>query len=154
MPNDLDTTLKERTTTVTTRQHYEQHSQMEPCRGCHMLMDPIGFAFERYDGFGRYRDQENGMAVDTSGTLYAVREGNVNVSGMGQLASYLAGSDDTKNCMVRYWSYYAYGSVSWAQDACTYDAIRQEAAAGAFGLKSVLKAIIHAPRFTRRVQGP
>ncbi len=54
--------------------------------------------------------------------------------------------------MLRYWSYFAYGSTSWAQDACTYDGIYAEASQGSFALKSALMAIIHAPNFTTRVK--
>ena len=51
-------------------------------------------------------------------------------TGIAPLATYLAGSDDVKSCLVRYWSYYAYGTPGWSQDACTYNAIKQEAATG------------------------
>ena len=47
-------------------------------------------------------------------------------------------------CMQRYWTYYTYGSSTWAQDACTYDAIYNEAKTNNFTLKSVLMAIVHA----------
>ena len=56
------------------------------------------------------------------------------------------------HCMERYWTYYTYGSSSWAQDACTYTAIDNESKANGSSLKSVLMAIIHAPNFTTRVQ--
>jgi hypothetical protein len=75
-------------------------------------------------------------------------------TGIGPLATYLAASDDVKSCLVRYWSYYAYGTPGWSQDACTYNAIKQEAAASNYALKSVLTAIVHAPRFTKRVGDP
>ena len=54
--------------------------------------------------------------------------------------------------MERYWTYYTYGSSSWAQDGCTYDAVYSESQTNGFGLKSVLMAIVHAPNFTTRVQ--
>ena len=53
---------------------------------------------------------------------------------------------------MRYWAYFAYGASSWSQDACTYDAIYQEASSNSFSLKSTLMAIIHAKNFTQRVQ--
>jgi hypothetical protein len=53
--------------------------------------------------------------------------------------------------MVRYWSYYAFGSASWDQDGCTYQAIRTAAASDSYSLKSVLTAILHTPRFTTRL---
>ena len=46
------------------------------------------------------------------------------------------------------WSYAAYGTSAWPQDACTYDAI--QAGAGQYGLRDVLTAIIHAPHFSQR----
>ena len=54
---------------VTTRQRFEEHSK-NPCAGCHQLLDPLGFAFENYDGIGRYRTTDNGQPVDASGTLH------------------------------------------------------------------------------------
>ena len=155
-PPNVDTTLKPSTQVETTRQHFENEHGVGTCKGCHALMDWIGFGFEQYDGFGRYRTTDNGLPIDASVELYADPQGNdvalPGLSGPGSLSEYLAGSDDVQRCMQRYWTYYAYGSSQWKQDACTYDAIYAEAAKGSFALKSVLKAIIHAQNFTSRVQ--
>jgi len=158
-PANVDTTFKATTTALTTRQHVENEHSLGGCDTCHKLMDPIGFAFEHYDGFGRHRDSENGVAIDATGTIVDVnpREGSPTFDGLagkGGLGAYLAGSDDVRQCLVRYWSYYSYGAVTWAQDACTYDAISAEASGKGFALRDVLMAIIHAPNFTRRVQDP
>jgi hypothetical protein len=116
-------------------------------------MDPIGFAFEHYDAFGRWRDQENGITVDVKGTIYsAMPTVDVPIDGLSGLASYLATNEATNKCLVRYWTYYAYGSASWNADACTYDAISTEAARDQYKLKSVLMGIVHASRFTKRVK--
>ncbi len=34
------------------------------------MLDPVGFALENYDAIGRWRDTENGEAIDTSGSLW------------------------------------------------------------------------------------
>jgi len=117
------------------------------------MIDPIGFAFEHYDAFGRWRDQENGIPVDVTGTIVGTKAGDVPINGLPGLTSYLTTSDDTGACLVRYLSYYAFGSASWTDDSCTYDAVSTEAARDQFKLRSVLMGIVHAPRFTRRV-GP
>jgi hypothetical protein len=152
----IDTMLKPASQVETTRQHFETEHAVGSCKGCHGLMDWVGFGFEQYDGFGRYRTTENGLPLDPSVTVYADPQGNdvslEGLSGPGSLSEYLAGSDDVQRCMQRYWTYYAYGSNTWAQDGCTYDAIYDEAQKGNFALKSVLKAIIHAKNFTSRVQ--
>jgi hypothetical protein len=152
----LDTTFKPATQVETTRQHFENEHEVGVCKGCHSQMDWIGFGFEQYDGFGRYRTTDNGLPIDTSVEVANDPQGNdvalAGLSGPGSLSEYLAGSDDVQRCMQRYWTYYAYGSSSWKQDACTYDAVYEEAKKGDFALKSVLKAIIHAQNFTSRVQ--
>lgn len=155
MPSDLDTKLKPPTQAETTRAHYLEHSANQPCAGCHKMMDPVGFGFEHYDGFGRYRDQDNGFQVDATGTIYGMNgEPDVSFDGLTELENSLAGDQDVQRCLVRYWAYYAFGSASWSQDACTYQAILDDAAAGQSALRAVLMGIIHAPRFTRRVADP
>jgi hypothetical protein len=40
------------------------------CAGCHAdAINPLGFAFEGFDGLGRRRDVDNGVAVDASGNF-------------------------------------------------------------------------------------
>jgi hypothetical protein len=48
----------------------ERHRANPVCAGCHKVMDPIGFALESFDGVGRWRNTEEGAAIDTSGTLF------------------------------------------------------------------------------------
>ena len=59
----------ERVTKVSTlRERLEQHRANAPCASCHKLMDPIGFALERFDVVGRYRTfDENFVPIDSSG---------------------------------------------------------------------------------------
>jgi hypothetical protein len=155
-PSDVDTQVDPPTPAQTTREVYEQQhinytDTTRSCPTCHQFTDKIGFGFEHYDGIGKYRATEGGKPIDATGTVLAPPSGGQHdFDGVAQLASYLAGNDDVKRCLVRYWSYYAYGNSTWAQDACTYDAIQTEAAQSNFALKSVVMGIIHAPRFVRR----
>jgi hypothetical protein len=52
------------------RERMERHRASPTCAGCHRLMDPIGFALENFDGTGRWRDKEEGLTIDASGTLF------------------------------------------------------------------------------------
>ncbi len=155
-PPGLNTTFMPSATTETTRDHFINEHEKGACAACHTKMDWIGFAFENYDGWGRHRTTDNGLPTDDNAIIYADPEGNdddvTGLSGAGSLSTFLAGSDDVTRCMERYWTYYAYGSSTWAQDGCTYDAVYNEAKNGGFALKSTLLAIIHAPNFTTRVQ--
>ena len=53
----------------TLREQMIKHRSNVVCASCHKKMDPIGFAFENYDGIGRYRLTDNGEKIDTSGVL-------------------------------------------------------------------------------------
>jgi hypothetical protein len=45
--------------TKTMRQRMEGRTGADYCWRCHEKMDPLGFPFEQYDDFGRYRTEEN-----------------------------------------------------------------------------------------------
>jgi hypothetical protein len=72
-PANLDTMLKPPSKAETTRAHIEEHSTNPTCAGCHKMMDPIGFAFEHYDAFGRYRTQDGGMPSMCTARSWAPR---------------------------------------------------------------------------------
>ncbi|WP_437676047.1 DUF1592 domain-containing protein [Sorangium sp. So ce131] len=136
--------------TLTTKERLEVHKQ-EGCAGCHDQMDPIGFGFEHYDLVGRWRDQEVGKPIDATGKIINIPEGEFAFDGATPVADYLAKSEEVKECMVRYWSYYTFGDT-WEQDGCTYDVANAEAAANNYAIKSVWLALAKTPHFTRRVQ--
>ncbi len=54
---------------LSVRKRLEMHRANPACATCHNLMDPIGFALENFDATGRWRDFENGEALDVSGGL-------------------------------------------------------------------------------------
>jgi hypothetical protein len=51
------------------RERLAAHSKDRSCAACHVLMDPVGFAFENFDATGRWRDFENERPVDNAGGL-------------------------------------------------------------------------------------
>jgi hypothetical protein len=53
----------------TARERLDLHRTNPVCAGCHKLTDPIGLAFENFDGAGQYRATERGAPIDPSGTL-------------------------------------------------------------------------------------
>jgi hypothetical protein len=47
----------------------EMHRKVEPCASCHKIMDPIGIALENFDAIGRWRSEDEGSPIDSSGVL-------------------------------------------------------------------------------------
>lgn len=66
---------------ATLREQLATHVANPSCAVCHNRLDPIGLAFENFDAIGQWRDAENGVAIDASGTL----PGGVHLSGYGDL---------------------------------------------------------------------
>ncbi|HKY40004.1 MAG TPA: DUF1588 domain-containing protein [Polyangiaceae bacterium] len=53
----------------TERQRIAQHRTDPSCAGCHSMIDPFGFALSHFDEVGVYQTSENGLAIDSSGTV-------------------------------------------------------------------------------------
>ncbi len=95
---------------VTTRDMFTWKTSMVECKGCHDLINPIGFAFEGFDAIGRHRTMENGAPVDTTGTV-RVSEA-VDVADAKELINYIATLDSTRECYARHLLEYSYGRAS------------------------------------------
>jgi len=115
---------------VTARAVFEQHRAQEPCKSCHVLMDPLGLPLEHFDEFGRYRDMDQGQPVDARGGLTLVpSKGNaldptvVPVDGAADLGRQLAALPEAQKCLVQTWFRYAAGHQEEALDGCTLNAL-------------------------------
>ena len=54
----------------TVRERLVAHRQDVSCVGCHSRMDPLGFAMEKFDPIGRWREEyRDGQPIDTAGRL-------------------------------------------------------------------------------------
>jgi mono/diheme cytochrome c family protein len=64
--NDKKTQAK----VATMRERMSAHRANPVCAACHSMIDPAGFALERFDAIGRWREVDEWFnALDTSGTL-------------------------------------------------------------------------------------
>jgi hypothetical protein len=88
--------------TTTTRALVESLTAPSQCAVCHAEINPIGFAFEGFDGVGRARTEENGVTVDTTGELTAGDAAGP-VSGAVELAEALGRSRDARVCLSTQW---------------------------------------------------
>jgi hypothetical protein len=99
-PPDLMISAPVITPGTTTRQRFIQHEAEPTCAGCHILIDPVGLAFENYDAIGQWRDTEQGQAIDVSGNLTRTDvEGPL--TGVVEMTAKLAQSSMVAECFVR-----------------------------------------------------
>lgn len=87
------------------RDRLSAHRVQPTCAACHNLMDPLGLPLEQYDGIGAFRTTDNGVAIDTSGTM---PDGTA-FAGPLELQSLLAKSPDVSRCLVEHAFIYALG---------------------------------------------
>jgi mono/diheme cytochrome c family protein len=54
----------------TVREQLERHRNNPVCASCHRIIDPAGFALEKFNSVGQWREaMDNGAAIDTGGVL-------------------------------------------------------------------------------------
>jgi hypothetical protein len=84
------------TSGLTLRQRLELHREKAECRGCHAMMDPIGFGLENYDAIGQYRTLDQGQPIDAEGEHLDGRR----FSGAIELAATLAADPRFVPCVT------------------------------------------------------
>ena len=74
---------------------------------CHgQIINPIGFAFEDFDGVGRVRTTDNGKPVDTTGT-YPFAEGFLEFANHRELMDLIANGSQAHQCYAKKLASYA-----------------------------------------------
>ena len=137
---------------MTTRERFAQHDRDPACAGCHLMMDPIGVAFENFDTTGRWRQSENGKPIDNSGQINGMDNGAF--KGPIELGQKLASSDAARSCLSLEWFRYAYGRDQDAADACSVDVVKRRFASGGYKLKDLLAALAETDAFLYRRVSP
>lgn len=151
-PADVDDTVPEPIDGTSARERFEQHREDPACAGCHNLLDPIGFSFEHYDGSGRFRELEGGVAVDASGSLDSTQDADGEFDDALGLSALIASSDDLNRCGVRQHVSLAFGRTPQLQgaDACWVEALQTQFDESGGDLAELLVAIVAQDNFAQR----
>ena len=137
---------------ATTRQRLESHRDDTTCASCHESIDGIGFTFESYDWFGRYREEENGWPIDATGVLHADGEATT-VADAVELSAALAQSPQGRECFAEMWLTYAAGRSPSRNDACLIEELSTLVAQPG-GLHSMLVHLFSSEEFLRSRLAP
>ena len=85
---------------LTTRQRVALQTGPASCTSCHGMINPLGFALENFDAAGRYRKEEQGRAIDATGTYEPPSGTRAAFSGARELATLLSGSQETHAALL------------------------------------------------------
>ncbi len=91
---------------LTLREQLAQHASSKACSNCHSTMDPLGLAFEHFDGAGAYRELEDSRPIDASGQL-SIAGVDWEFDDAGELVDLLVDEPLVHECFALQWMRYA-----------------------------------------------
>lgn len=136
-------------TTGTMRQRMDAHRSNPACAGCHTQMDPIGFSLEHYDAVGRWRDTDQGLPIDATGTI----SGGRSFDGAASLASVVKKDPRLGACATTKLFSYALGREPQDLDADRLGALTKGFAGAQHRARALIVSLVHNDAFRKRRGG-
>lgn len=130
------------------RERMELHRANPDCAACHQQMDAIGFAFENYDAVGRWRSNDHGFPIESSGELSV----GLFFQDGGELRKLLitrAGKKFTR-CLIENMLTYALGRSLEPGDYFAVEAIRRQLTKDEYRMQTIVLGIVQSQPFQER----
>jgi hypothetical protein len=138
--------------TLTGRQAAEQHASNPACSGCHMIMDQIGFAFEKFDAIGVYRETEAGQAIRTDGQI-PDHAGGYKFEGPLDLSRQIASDPRFVPCVTSKFMTFGIGrqfQLSKVNDKAWVDYLGQQVGMAGGSLRTLVQKVVMSDAFRSR----
>lgn len=142
---------------MTQRAYVEALTEREqPCKGCHSILNPLGYVLEGYDAVGKWQTTDlRGGPIDASVTTATVDFGdNVtkSISSPLQLMQEIAQMPKARELYAKAWVSYAYGRGPNDNDQCIVDQLSTKLTTGGYSILSLLADLTQADSFRLRVR--
>ncbi len=142
-PSGVDTSIPEPSgTTRTLRERVAEHLTNPACKGCHVLTDNIGLAFETFDGLGVARTTDNGAPIDPTGDLDGLRFADAD-----GLADLIAADPGFGFCVARHVFRYGTGTLDESDQETLVQTLADRFAADGHRFGGLLFDFILSPAF-------
>jgi len=133
----------------TVRARLELHRANPTCAGCHGIMDPLGLSLENFDLLGRWRDSEDGHAIDAAARMV---DGTALRGPQDLREALLARSDAFVSTFAERLMTYAMGRELTAADMPVVRGVVRAAAADDNTLRALVQAIVASDSFQKRMK--
>ena len=150
VPENLEVDPPDPDPSLTTRERLAEHREDPACGSCHRQLDPLGFAFEHFDGDGRFRPTENGLPIDASG-LMVDSDVDGEFDGPVELAAKLTESEQAQACFASTLFESAQGRASNHADGCSIAQLMTDFQGSDFDVRELMVAITQTDAFLYRV---
>jgi len=151
-PPDIDATPPDPDPNATTREIFEEQTADSYCASCHITINGIGLGFEGYDAIGAYRETENGLAVDQSGTVVSSFDVAGPFDGAAELAAKLSRSQDVRECVATQWFRFSLGRLESSADACTFEQLHSSFADSDYDVRELMLTLVQTDAFRYRAR--
>jgi Protein of unknown function (DUF1592)/Protein of unknown function (DUF1588)/Protein of unknown function (DUF1595)/Protein of unknown function (DUF1585)/Protein of unknown function (DUF1587) len=124
----------------------------DACSGCHVnYINPLGFAFENFDGLGRIRSDDNGDPVDTTGS-YPFPESTVDFTDHASLMQAAYESEMAHICYAKRIAGFGLGRDIVANDQALLDSLASVSRDDG-STKDLILELVKSPAFLLRSEG-
>lgn len=117
------------------------------CSGCHSVMDPIGFAFEHFDGIGQWRETDGSAAIDSSGQL---PDGTKFDGAQALETSLRQNASSISTCATRKVFSYALGRDPVSADQCQLNQLSASFKSANYNLRTLVMQMVASDTFRMR----
>ncbi len=145
-PPDAETTVDPSFDEGPMRERLAKHREDPSCASCHQLMDPVGLAFENYDGMGAWRETEGPYDIDPSGNLPIGGD----FGDALQMVELIAKSDEFSHCVAEKVMLYGLGRGVEGYDEDTIGEAADAFAASGYQLQTLLVGLATSDNFRMR----
>ena len=133
----------------TLRERLELHRTQPVCASCHKIMDPLGFSLENFDLIGKWRDNDSGVPIDSSGVLVD----GTPVRGVADLRrALLSRSDAFVTTTMERLMTYALGRPVEYTDMPTLRAIVRDSGKNDYRFSTMIVGVVKSPAFQMKVK--
>jgi hypothetical protein len=127
---------------LTMREKISQLTKNQNCQSCHSFINPLGFSLEHFDAVGKFRDIDNGKAVNAVAE-YLTDEGKVvKLSGPRDVAEFAANSEDAHRAFIEQLFHQVVKQPILAYGPNVMDQLRQSFSASGFNIQKLLVDIV------------
>jgi len=132
--------------------------QMQPCKGCHSVFNPLGFVMESYDGIGKWQTTDLlGGAIDASVTTNTIDFGDGSaprsITNPVDLMKGIAALPKAQALYAQAWVSFATGRDPNGNDQCIVNQMSTKLAGGtSYPILTMLSDLTQSESFRLRVQ--
>jgi hypothetical protein len=126
---------------LTMREKITELTRDTSCMGCHAVINPLGFALEKYDAVGRWRTEDNKKPVNAAADLHTDEGETVRLTGARDIAELAARSETGQRAFIRHLFHHTVKQEPVAVGADTMNALQRSFVASEFNMQKLLTEI-------------